>query len=76
VPDHLKQQVAQSKEVPRMIAIISSMTKRERRNPAQRLAPRRIARGAGLQPADVNKLIKQYQQMEKMMSKPGGGMKG
>ena len=79
VPEHLKQQVAQSKEVPRMIAIINSMTKRERRNPALLNGSRRarIARGAGLQPSDVNKLIKQYQQMEKMMSKlSGGGMKG
>ena len=33
IPDHLKQQVSQGKEVPRMIAIISSMTKKERRNP-------------------------------------------
>ncbi len=79
VPEHLKQQVAQSKEVPRMIAIINSMTKRERRNPALLNGSRRarIARGAGLQPSDVNKLMKQYQQMEKMMSKlSGGGMKG
>ncbi|MCF5930242.1 signal recognition particle protein, partial [Xanthomonas perforans] len=30
-----------------------------------------------MQPADVNKLMKQYQQMEKMMGKlAGGGMKG
>ena len=79
VPEHLKQQVAQSKEVPRMIAIINSMTKRERRNPALLNGSRRarIARGSGLQPSDVNKLMKQYQQMEKMMSKlSGGGMKG
>src|SRR5699024_7965153 len=34
IPEHLKQQVQQGKEVPRMIAIINSMTKRERRNPA------------------------------------------
>ncbi|WP_066097422.1 signal recognition particle protein [Xanthomonas massiliensis] len=79
IPEHLKQQVSQNKEVPRMIAIINSMTKKERRNPALLNGSRRarIARGAGLQPADVNKLMKQYQQMEKMMSKlSGGGMKG
>jgi signal recognition particle subunit SRP54 len=36
-----------------------------------------VARGSGTQPADVNKLLKQYQQMERMMSKLGsGGMKG
>ena len=37
----------------------------------------RVARGSGTQPADVNRLLKQYQQMEKMMSKlSGGGLKG
>src|SRR6476619_2367101 len=78
VPEHLKNQVT-GKEVPRMIAIINSMTKKERRNPALLNGSRRarIARGAGMQPADVNKLMKQYQQMKKMMSKlSGGGMKG
>ncbi len=79
IPDHLKQQVTQSKEVPRMIAIINSMTKKERRNPGLLNGSRRarIARGSGTQPADVNKLMKQYMQMEKMMGKlSGGGMKG
>ncbi|KFA40426.1 signal recognition particle protein [Xylella fastidiosa] len=78
IPDHLKQQVT-GKEVPRMIAIINSMTQKERRNPALLNGSRRvrIAKGSGLQPSDVNKLMKQYQQMEKMMSKlSGGGMKG
>jgi signal recognition particle subunit SRP54 len=79
IPDHLKQQVSQGKEVPRMIAIISSMTKKERRNPNLLNGSRRarIAKGSGVTPADVNKLMKQYMQMEKMMSKmAGGGMKG
>jgi signal recognition particle subunit SRP54 len=78
IPDAVKNQVT-GKEVPRMIAIINSMTKKERRNPTLLNGSRRarIARGAGLTPADVNKLMKQYQQMEKMMSKLGsGGMKG
>jgi signal recognition particle subunit SRP54 len=55
------------------------MTKKERRNPALLNGSRRarIAKGAGLSPADVNKLMKQYQQMEKMMGKLGrGGAKG
>jgi signal recognition particle subunit SRP54 len=67
------------KEVPRMIAVINSMTKKERRNPDLLNGSRRarVARGSGLTPADVNKVLKQYQQMEKMMSKMGrGGMKG
>jgi len=79
VPDHLKQQVAQSREVPHMIAIINSMTPRERRNPDLLNGSRRarIARGSGTTPADVNRLLKQYQQMEKMMGKLGrGGLKG
>jgi signal recognition particle subunit SRP54 len=78
IPDAVKNQVT-GKEVPRMVAIINSMTKKERRNPALLNGSRRarIARGAGLTPADVNKLMKQYQQMEKMMSKlSAGGMKG
>lgn len=78
IPDHVKNQVT-GKEIPRQIAIINSMTKKERRNPALINGSRRarIARGAGLTPADVNKLMKQYQQMEKMMGKLGrGGMKG
>jgi signal recognition particle subunit SRP54 len=78
IPEHVKAQVT-GREVPRMVAIINSMTKKERRNPALLNGSRRarIAKGAGLTPADVNKLMKQYQQMEKMMSKMGrGGMKG
>ena len=62
-----------------MSAIISSMTKKERRNPNLLTGSRRarIAKGSGVTPADVNKLMKQYMQMEKMMSKmAGGGMKG
>ncbi len=79
VPEHLKQQVQQGKEVPRMIAIINSMTKKERRNPALLNGSRRarIAAGSGTHPSDVNRLMKQYQQMEKMMGKMArGGMKG
>ncbi|MGN6152935.1 MAG: signal recognition particle protein [Lysobacteraceae bacterium] len=78
IPDAVKNQVT-GREVPRMIAIINSMTKKERRHPDLLNGSRRarIARGAGLTPADVNRLMKQYQQMEKMMSKLSqGGMKG
>src|SRR5690554_5988099 len=78
IPDAVKNQVT-GKEVPRMVAIINSMTKKERRNPALLNGSRRkrIAAGSGVTPADVNKMIKQYQQMEKMMGKLGrGGMKG
>ncbi len=78
IPDAVKNQVT-GKEMPRMIAIIGSMTKKERRNPQLLNGSRRarIAKGSGTAPADVNRLLKQYQQMEKMMGKLGrGGMKG
>jgi len=67
------------KEVNRMVAIINSMTKKERRHPDLLNGSRRarVARGSGTQPADVNRLLKQYMQMEKMMSKLSmGGIKG
>jgi len=78
IPEHVKNKVT-GKEMPRMIAIINSMTPRERRNPALLNGSRRarIARGSGTTPADVNRLLKQYQQMESMMAKLSrGGMKG
>lgn len=78
VPEKLKSQV-NDKEIVRSIAIIRSMTRKERRHPALLNGSRRarIARGSGTTPADVNKVVKQYQQMEKMMSKmAGGGLKG
>ena len=78
LPDHVKAK-ANDGEVKRMIAIIGSMTKKERRHPDLLNGSRRarVARGSGTQPADVNRLLKQYQQMEKMMSKLGsGGLKG
>jgi signal recognition particle subunit SRP54 len=78
IPEHVKNQVT-GREMPRMIAIINSMTPRERRNPGLLNGSRRarIARGSGTTPADVNRLLKQYQQMEGMMAKLSrGGMKG
>lgn len=66
-------------------AMILSMTKQERNRPSiingQRRA--RIARGSGVQPSDVNMLMKQWGEMNKMMGKiramtqqQGGGKKG
>lgn len=54
-------------------AIISSMTKKERRNPGLLNASRRkrIAAGSGLTIQDVNKLTKQHKQMSSMMKKIG-----
>ena len=67
------------KEVPRMIAIINSMTLKERRNPALLNGSRRarVAKGSGTTPAQVNQLLNQHKNMEKMMSKlAGGGIRG
>jgi signal recognition particle subunit SRP54 len=62
----------------RQIAIINSMTPSERRFPKTINGSRkkRIAKGCGLQVQDVNRLLKQFTQMEKMMRKMSrGGMK-
>ena len=78
IPDAMKSKV-NDKEVKRMVAIIQSMTKKERRHPDLLNGSRkaRVARGSGTQPQDINRLLKQYQQMDKMMSKlRTGGMKG
>ena len=65
------------KMLKRQIALINSMTKKERANPDLLAASRkkRIAKGAGLEVSDLNKLLKQHQQMAEMMKKMGkGGM--
>lgn len=67
------------KELRRQEAIISSMTKEERRKPAILNAKRkiRIAAGSGTQVQDINKLLKAHRQMADMMKKLGrGGMTG
>ncbi|MEO1580869.1 MAG: signal recognition particle protein [Pseudomonadota bacterium] len=66
------------KQIARQIALINSMTFDERRFPKKINGSRkkRIARGAGQQIQDVNRLLKQHLQMEKMMKKVSkGGMK-
>ncbi len=76
-PAALKDQ-ANEQKIRRQIAIINSMTPGERRFPKTINGSRkkRIARGAGLQIQDVNRLLKQHVQMEKMMKKMSkGGMK-
>ena len=71
------------KEMKKVEAIIYSMTVEERRNPKLLKAGTRkgrIARGSGVQVNDVNKLIKQFEQMKQMMKMfnsgaiPGLGM--
>jgi signal recognition particle subunit SRP54 len=63
------------KSVRQQIAIINSMTRKERRNPGllDGSRRRRIAAGAGVQVQDVNKLMKQFMEMQKMMKSFGGG---
>lgn len=66
------------KQLRRQVAIIDSMTPDERRFPKKINGSRkkRIARGAGQQIQDVNRLLKQHLQMEKMMKKVSrGGLK-
>ena len=67
------------KEIIHQEAIISSMTKKERKNPKLLNASRkkRIAAGSGTSVQAINKLIKAHRQMADMMKKMGkGGMKG
>ena len=66
------------KQLSRQVAIINSMTPGERRFPKiiNGSRKKRIAAGSGLQIQDVNRLLKQFTQMEKMMRKMSrGGMK-
>ena len=62
----------------RQIALINSMTKKERANPSLLAASRkkRIAAGAGLEVSELNKLVKQHRQMADMMKKMGKMGKG
>ena len=69
------------KEMKRVEAIINSMTLKERRNPAllNGSRRRRIAQGSGTTVTDVNRLMKQFMEMRKMMQrikKPGGKRRG
>lgn len=68
------------KSIAQTIAVISSMTIKERRMPKTIIGSRkrRIAAGSGTQIQDVNRVLKQFTQMQKMMqkmSKPGGMQK-
>jgi len=76
IPDQVKSQV-NDKELVKLVAIINSMTPQEREYPAiiKGSRKRRIAAGSGTQIQDVNRLLKQFTQMQKMMKKmQGGGM--
>jgi signal recognition particle subunit SRP54 len=64
-------------DMDRMEAIISSMTPDERRRPAvlDGSRRRRIAAGSGTRVSDVNRLIREFRTMKKMMKRMGKGMR-
>ena len=65
-------------EMKRIEAIISSMTRAERADPSliNGSRRRRIAKGSGTAVSDVNNLIKQFGEMQKLMKQMGGLAKG
>jgi signal recognition particle subunit SRP54 len=76
IPEAMKSQVNDG-ELRRLVAIINSMTLQERQYPdiIKGSRKRRIAAGAGVQIQDVNRLLKQFSQTQKMMKKmKKGGM--
>lgn len=66
---------ANDKQFSQMEAIINSMTPGERKRPdvIKGSRKKRIALGSGTQIQDVNRMLKQFTQMQKMMKKMGGG---
>ncbi len=82
LPAQLASKAAQAqpdeKDITRQLAIIRSMTPRERRFPKliDASRKRRIAAGSGVHVSDINRLLKNFMQMQKMMKSmtKGGGM--
>ena len=68
----------EDKALRRQIALIQSMTKKERAAPQilQASRKKRIARGAGMEVSDLNRLLKMHRQMSDMMKKLGKGKGG
>ncbi|NDF11414.1 MAG: signal recognition particle protein, partial [Proteobacteria bacterium] len=73
IKEQLSQANIDEKILDRQLAVISSMTEKERRNPDLMNPSRkkRIASGSGVDIAEVNKLVKQQKQMTLMMKKLG-----
>ena len=69
VPKELKDAEIDEKQIDRINAIVTSMTKEERRNPKILNASRRIriAKGSGNKVQDINRFMEQFEQMRKMM---------
>ena len=78
VAGKVKEEDIDDKKMPRTKAIISSMTPREREKPSiiDAKRKRRIAAGSGTRVEDVNQLLRQFEQMQKMMKQFGFGGKG
>src|SRR5438309_4997529 len=78
VPKELKKAEIDDREIARVEAIIRSMTPDERRNPAIINGSRRlrIAKGSGVTTTDVNQLLKQFKEVQKMMKTFGRLPKG
>ena len=76
VGDKLKDADVDEKQFVRIEAIITSMTKAERAKPSiiNPSRKRRIAAGSGTKVEDVNRLLKQFDQMQKMVKQLGGKM--
>jgi signal recognition particle subunit SRP54 len=77
LPQNVREQV-NDRDMHRMLAVIRSMTPKEKQFPdiIKGSRRRRIAAGSGTQVQDVNRLLKQFTQMQKMMKKMSkGGMK-
>jgi len=74
----LKDMKVDEKEITRVVAIIDSMTFKERANHMliNGTRRRRIAKGSGTSVNDVNNLLKQYGQARKMMKSMSGGLLG
>ena len=75
IPESVKNQVMGGVQTKKMVAIINSMTPKERTHIKLIKGSRknRIARGSGTSPQEVNKLLKQFEKMQKQMKKMGGG---
>lgn len=77
IPEAARNQV-QDRDIRRMVALINAMTPVERRRPEiiQASRKRRIASGSGLQVQDLNRLLKQFEQTQKMMKRMTKGPMG
>ena len=84
IPKELKNAQIEDRELARVEAVIRSMTPQERAEPGIVNGSRRqrIANGSGVTTAEVNQLLKQFKDMQRMMGqlglgrKPGKGKKG